>query len=148
MPPGPQAAPKLTMFPFQPQALQTLAATLPPAAFEKLSAASRALANAAAFAAAAERVRALQARPDEAEAEQLRASFRRKDGTFTAYQCPRCRYGPVAHLACDDLESHHGDAVGTTAVNNRCPGCGWFSAQIADWLPWDGRLPAAPDPAS
>ena len=77
-----------------------------------------------------------------AQAEQLRSSFRRRDGSYAAYQCPACRYGPVAHLACADLESHHGEGVGTTAVNNRCPGCGWFSAQIADWLPWDGTLPS------
>ena len=58
--------------------------------------------------------------------------------------CPSCRYGPVDHGACYALDSHHGEDVGGGAsINNRCPGCGWFSPEIRDWLPWDGRLPVA-----
>jgi len=69
-----------------------------------------------------------------------------------AYQCPQCRFGPIDHYACGDLEAHNGEVVGRNgaAVNNSCPNCGWFSPSIDDWEVWDGRVPASamPDPSA
>lgn len=57
-----------------------------------------------------------------------------------SYQCPRCGCGPIDHAACDDLKTHHGERRAGAKVSNACPACGWFSSELADWLPWDGTL--------
>jgi len=65
-----------------------------------------------------------------------------------AYQCPQCRFGPIDHYACGDLEAHNGEVVdqnGAT-VNNSCPNCEWFSPSIEDWQVWDGTVPASAMP--
>jgi predicted RNA-binding Zn-ribbon protein involved in translation (DUF1610 family) len=65
-----------------------------------------------------------------------------------AYQCPQCRFGPIDHYACGDLEAHNGEVVDPNGamVNNSCPNCGWFSASIEDWQFWDGTVPASAMP--
>ena len=70
----------------------------------------------------------------------LREALRRQFPN--AYQCRRCGCGPVDHTACADLRAHHGErrGGGGGAISNACPKCGWFSANIADWPPWDGRV--------
>lgn len=57
-----------------------------------------------------------------------------------SYQCPRCGCGPIDHAACDNLKTHHGERRAGVKVSNACPACGWFSSELADWLPWDGTL--------
>mmetsp|Transcript_43851 Transcript_43851/g.121307 ORF Transcript_43851/g.121307 Transcript_43851/m.121307 type:complete len:1460 (-) Transcript_43851:350-4729(-) len=72
----------------------------------------------------------------------LEAQLRRQH-LGRAYQCAACGFGPVEHFACGDLESHHGEDVGSAQVNNACPRCQWFSRSIGDWEPWDGTVPSA-----
>ena len=74
-----------------------------------------------------------------AQLEFIRAQFRRRDGSFAAFMCRNCSFGPVDHMACHDLAAHHGEARGRAQVCNACPACGWFSAQLADWPAWDGQ---------
>lgn len=59
-----------------------------------------------------------------------------------ARQCGRCFFGPVDHFACGDLQAHHNQGIGRAGarVNNSCPKCGWFSAELRDWPEWDGEL--------
>jgi len=65
-----------------------------------------------------------------------------------AYQCPQCRFGPIDHYACGDLEAHDGEVVDQNGskVDNSCPNCGWFSPSIQDWQVWDGTVPASAMP--
>ncbi len=76
-------------------------------------------------------------------AEQLKRQFP------NAYMCPRCKHGPIDHMACAQLSTHHGQKMsGTKArVNNACPNCGWFSKKIENWPRWDGILPEEADAA-
>ena len=76
-------------------------------------------------------------------AEQLKRQFP------NAYMCPRCQHGPIDHMACAQLSTHHGQKMsGTKArVNNACPNCGWFSKKIEDWPRWGGVLPEEVDAA-
>lgn len=57
-----------------------------------------------------------------------------------ARQCGRCGFGPVDHFACGDLLAHQGQRVGAARVDNSCPACGWFGAELRDWPEWDGEL--------
>lgn len=57
-----------------------------------------------------------------------------------SYMCGKCGFGPVDHVACTDLRSHHGEKRGIGAISNACPKCAWFSPQVTDWPPWDGRV--------
>lgn len=57
-----------------------------------------------------------------------------------AYQCGRCGHGPVLHMACSDLRSHHGERVGGVTRSNACGKCGWFADNISAWPRWDGKL--------
>ena len=57
-----------------------------------------------------------------------------------SYMCGKCAFGPVDHTACADLRSHHGESHGKGTISNKCPKCGWFSPNIADWPPWDGKI--------
>jgi len=110
-----------------------LAAMLPASATKW--AAARAEANTA----RRERVKAA-AREAAAQAEGIRAQFRLPDGSYAAFQCGRCGFGPVEHTRCGDLQAHHGErrGGGRGHVSNSCPSCGWFSSRISDWPQWDG----------
>jgi hypothetical protein len=57
-----------------------------------------------------------------------------------SYMCGKCGFGPVDHVACTDLRSHHGEKRGAAQISNACPKCAWFSPQVTDWPPWDGRV--------
>jgi len=76
-----------------------------------------------------------------AQQEGIRAQFRRHDGSYACYMCPKCHFGPVDHGACSSLSSHHGEtrAGGRARVNNACPKCGWFGSDIQQWPAWDGK---------
>lgn len=62
-----------------------------------------------------------------------------------ARQCRQCGFGPIDHMACSDLQAHQGQRIGNARIDNRCPGCGWFSRDIHDWPPWNGTLPETAD---
>ena len=53
-----------------------------------------------------------------------------------ARQCPKCGVGPVINENCDNLQTHHAQG----GINNSCRGCGWFSKEWNDWVPWNGKL--------
>lgn len=88
-------------------------------------------------------------RNNELQPEQLRALFGNNE---KMYQCGRCSFGPIEHFSCGDLEAHHGEDAGHhSRVNNACPQCGWFAAEISQWPKWDGvawseRHPDGPPP--
>jgi hypothetical protein len=42
--------------------------------------------------------------------------------------------------SCTHLRSHHGEKRGAAQISNACPKCAWFSPQVTDWPPWDGRV--------
>jgi len=71
----------------------------------------------------------------------LRRHFRRRDGSYAAYQCSTCGFGPVSHTACANLETHHNETRGANGrVRNDCPNCGHFHRDIHEWSQWDGKL--------
>lgn len=74
-------------------------------------------------------------------AEDIRSAYRNADGSYNAYMCPSCEFGPVAHMACSSLGTHHGQNQGNARINNACPRCGWFGDSISKWRRWDGRVP-------
>jgi hypothetical protein len=60
-------------------------------------------------------------------------------------QCGACGFGPIDHVACSDLTTHHlesGGGGGPAVIDNSCPRCGWFQGDKAAWPRWDGTLPA------
>ena len=46
------------------------------------------------------------------ELESMRAQFRTQEGTYRAYMCKRCGFGPIDHGKCNDLKAHHHQAIG------------------------------------
>jgi len=72
------------------------------------------------------------------EQEEIRSQFRKVDGTYSAYQCPKCKFGPVEHKHCNDLGRHNGEARGVAHISNACPKCQHFVNNINDWEKWDG----------
>lgn len=86
------------------------------------------------------------ARAEAERAESLRAAFRDANGRYTAYQCPRCRFGPKQLMACDDLNTHHNEQVRNPRTgqvyrrSNACEKCGYFTQHIRDWNRWDGTV--------
>lgn len=54
--------------------------------------------------------------------------------------CKVCKHGPVDHMACGNLNSHHGERVGSATISNACMNCGWRAGDISEWPPWDGVL--------
>ena len=91
----------------------------------------------------AEALRRASAEVQRAESLQaLQAALREGDGSFLAYECPRCGCGPITHVACENLRTHHResrDRWGRGRISNACPHCGWFSANISDWPRWTGE---------
>eukprot|EP00965_Chrysotila_dentata_P085453 2818578-Pleurochrysis_carterae.AAC.2 len=76
--------------------------------------------------------------------EQIRNLYRKSDGTYSAYMCKQCHFGPVDHGWCTALNTHHGEAKGETGhVNNACPKCNWFAKSISAWPKWDGKFQTA-----
>ena len=57
-----------------------------------------------------------------------------------ARQCGGCGFGPIDHMACNNLRTHHGEQRGPGRINNACPRCGWFRGSIGEWPRWDGRV--------
>eukprot|EP01043_Picozoa_sp_COSAG02_P059361 COSAG02_NODE_7553_length_2963_cov_4.504888_1_plen_654_part_00 len=54
--------------------------------------------------------------------------------------CKQCKHGPVDHMACANLNSHHGERVGNATISNACMNCGWRAGDIGEWPAWDGVL--------
>jgi hypothetical protein len=86
-----------------------------------------------------ERQRLVKEASDQEDAEMVRAQFRLADGTYNAWMCKRCGFGPVDHSACPDLRSHHGESRNGFQTSNACPGCDWFVDNRNKWPKWDGR---------
>jgi serine/threonine protein kinase len=59
----------------------------------------------------------------------------------SAYQCGGCGHGPIDHMACSTLTTHHEEG----GINNACRVCGWFRPDIKQWPRWNGNLPAGVD---
>ena len=64
----------------------------------------------------------------------MRVQRLRSDGTFRAFSCPSCGYGPMDHAHCDDLTEHHQQS----GCNNSCPRCGTFVKDVTHLTPWRG----------
>ena len=74
------------------------------------------------------------------EQEQIRNLYRKPNGKYSAYMCRACKFGPIDHFACADLNAHQGEQVGSSQINNACPKCGWFAKVLAQWPAWDGEF--------
>jgi len=75
------------------------------------------------------------------EQEQIRNMYRKADGTYSAYMCRQCNFGPVDHGWCDCLVSHQGEEKqGGATIDNACPKCGWFAEDIDEWPRWNGNF--------
>ena len=75
----------------------------------------------------------------------IRAQFATPSGTFRAFMCGNCSFGPIEHVNCLDLRSHHGESRGgAVKVSNACPACGWFAPTLNQWKPWDGVVVGQP----
>mmetsp|Transcript_16344 Transcript_16344/g.41215 ORF Transcript_16344/g.41215 Transcript_16344/m.41215 type:complete len:490 (+) Transcript_16344:41-1510(+) len=75
------------------------------------------------------------------EQEQIRNLYKKADGTYSAYMCGQCKFGPIDHGWCNDLSCHHGEGKGQTGqISNACPKCKWFAAQLGCWPRWDGEF--------
>lgn len=74
------------------------------------------------------------------EQEQIRNLYKKANGKYSAYMCRACKFGPIDHFACADLNAHQGEQVGSSQINNACPKCGWFAKQLAQWPTWDGEF--------
>ena len=61
-------------------------------------------------------------------------------GNTDCYLCPKCKFGPVAHIACGDLSVHHG----TQGVSNRCPKCRFLGTSISEWIRIAQPISSAP----
>ena len=83
---------------------------------------------------AAARARRQAERDRQALVEALRRDFP------NARQCGGCGFGPIDHMACNNLRTHHGEQRGPGRINNACPRCGWFRDSIGEWPRWDGRV--------
>ena len=71
----------------------------------------------------------------------LKLRYMRHDGTFAAYECSKCHFGPLEHMHCDDLLEWH-KREGT---NNSCPRCGNLVTTIQklqEWLETEPRVTA------
>ena len=67
-------------------------------------------------------------------------SFLKSNGSFRALQCPVCDYGPILHMHCPDLYTHHGQQVDENSfVSNECPRCKFMGNTIFDFRKWSGR---------
>ena len=58
------------------------------------------------------------------------AQFRRADGSYAAFMCKRCGYGPVDHGNCDDLRAHHHEARWH----------GWKRTRVSNGQTWAWRF--------
>jgi len=77
------------------------------------------------------------------EQEQIRNMYRTADGSYSAYMCGECKFGPIDHGWCGCLSSHHGEQKGSGSnINNACPKCEWFASSISQWPRWDGMFQA------
>jgi hypothetical protein len=52
-------------------------------------------------------------------------------GNTDCYLCPKCKFGPIAHLACDDLRAHHGCQGVSNMPQVRQ---GFLSRHISEWI--------------
>ncbi len=64
----------------------------------------------------------------------LKMKYLRHDGTYRAYACPNCGYGPIEHYHCDDLQEFHAK----NGCDNACPSCQHFTKDISMYKIWTG----------
>lgn len=64
----------------------------------------------------------------------LKIKYLRHDGTYRAYACGNCGYGPIEHYNCSDLEEFHAK----NGHNNACPSCNSFMKDISMYKIWSG----------
>lgn len=62
----------------------------------------------------------------------MRLRYLVRDGTFRAYSCPKCRFGPMEHTHCSDLVEHHG----RNRTDNSCPQCGHRVRDVSELARW------------
>ena len=68
-----------------------------------------------------------------------RIHFIRSDGSFRAYQCPKCKFGPLMHGECSDLLNHHmQENENGVTYNNACPNCNTLYDDVKELSVWDG----------
>ena len=68
-----------------------------------------------------------------------RIHFLRSDGSFRAYQCPRCNFGPLMHGECSDLLNHHlQELENGVTYNNACPNCKTLYHDVKELSVWNG----------
>ena len=60
------------------------------------------------------------------------------DETYNAYQCPKCKYGPIFHSDCSNLHTHHLQKSESGTIDNRCPKCQHLCDDIHDMKRWNG----------
>ena len=85
---------------------------------------------------------ALKIIEDDKNSAVTRLYFSKFDGTYLAYQCSECHYGPMIYSGCTDLLTHHMqyNHINDIANDNRCPKCGHLHTNIDDMNRWDGRV--------
>ena len=66
----------------------------------------------------------------------MKLRYLRHDGSYAAYQCPSCEFGPLEHLHCDDLVEWHL----REGHDNSCPRCGHAVTNVQELTKWNGNL--------
>lgn len=69
------------------------------------------------------------------EAVLLKLQYMRHDGTYAAYECPECHFGPLEHMYCDDLLEWHK----RNGNKNNCPRCGNMVTTVQKLIEWSGQ---------
>ena len=67
----------------------------------------------------------------------LKLRYIRHDGTYKAFSCAMCGFGPLEHFHCNDLKEFHKK----NGTNNSCPNCNNFVDDISLLKEWDGESP-------
>ena len=70
----------------------------------------------------------------------LRLSLACADGTYNAFQCPRCEYGPILHTDCSNLRTHHFQQSKKGRIDNRCPKCHTLYNDVYEMKRWNGKF--------
>ena len=62
----------------------------------------------------------------------IRLQRLRADGSYRAYACARCGFGPLDHAHCGNLMEHHE----RDGIDNSCPNCGEFASDVQQLVIW------------
>jgi hypothetical protein len=66
----------------------------------------------------------------------IRMRYLRRNGTYGAHACVKCKFGPLEHYRCNDLFEFHK----TGGYTNSCPKCGHFVNDVSELSLWDGSI--------